>query len=300
MNLPNDISPGLNVQPTQVPQMITNPPMQAVYIVQPTQVPQFVLPQSGVIVPPNLVSNQVPYSETETFIPLTLPEDPNNNRKYLYDVMMNRLYSREYTVDSCLWLNQAFDLFKTHWTYYMCWSVIYMAISIISSWLPPLIFLLYPLFAGLWFATFNIIRTTGSNKLEARDFLQGYKKFFPIITITLIQSFIFVVGIICFVLPGIYFGTTLCFAVHLYIEYYKSDISITDSLKLSHAVVKKQFFQILGYSAIMVLVALSGILCFGIGFLVTLPIATISTCYAVRDIFGLRDHHLYCIEHNIP
>jgi len=208
--------------------------------------------------------------------------------------------AREYSVDSLLWLSQAWELFKLHWKYYIPWGFLNFVVLICTIWIWPLIFVLYPLSAGLWFATFNVIRTTGSNKLEALDFFQGFRWIGPLAIIFIFQGATIGLGLLLLILPGLYVLSCIAFSGHLYLEYCKEDIFVMDSIKICYLVCQKKYWHILGFICINTLVCFSGVLLFGLGLVITVPLSCIATCYAVRDIFGLRDHHRYCIEHNLP
>jgi len=202
-------------------------------------------------------------------------------------------------VENVLWTSQAIELFRAHWPYYVSWGILYTLIIAITIWV-PFIPLVIPLSAGLWYATFNLIRTTGSSKLEIKEFLQGFKWILPVIMISLIEIICVGVGLVLFIIPGIYLLVCLQFALILFMEYYKEEVHPMDALRISLVVSRKKFFPLLGFLCLNSLLCMSGLLLFGIGLVVTIPVAHIAQCYAVRDIFGLRDHHRYSIDHNLP
>jgi len=234
----------------------------------------------------------------EDHVPLIIDHKPSSEN--YKELITQRLYRREYSVDSILWISQGIDLFRIHWKYYSLWGLVYFLILLLTIFFPFFIILVVPLSAGLWYATFNLIRTTGSSTVKKQDFVQGFRWIIPVFILTFSEVIIILIGLLLLIAPGIYLTVCLQFALIFLMEYYEEDISAVDSLKICFAVCKHHFCPLLGFLCISQLFCLSGALLFGVGLIITVPIAHIAQCYAMRDIFGLRDHHRYSIDHNLP
>jgi hypothetical protein len=236
---------------------------------------------------------------TDDKVPLII-DKPSSCVVTYKEVITQRLYRREYTVDSFLWLGQSIDLFRIHWKYYSVWGLVYLLVIVLTILFPPFIILVVPMSGGLWYATFNLIRTTGSSTIKKQDFFQGFKWILPVFGITFLQIVLILMGLLLFIAPGIYLAVCLQFSLIFLMEYYEEDISVFDSMKICFAVCKNHFCSLLGFLCLCELFFVSGILFFGVGLILTVPMAHIAQCYAMRDIFGLRDHHRYSIDHNLP
>jgi len=206
-----------------------------------------------------------------------------------------RLNDREYHVDTRGWIVEALALFKRHWQYYVPWGVLVTAVCVISYYFVPVLLLNVPLTAGLYYATLNLIRTTSTGVVQPKDFLQGFIKLLPVFAVFLLSTLIIIAGLVVFVVPGIYAAVVLDFAIHIYLEYSEENIGILDSLQISYTVVHKKFWKLLLFHIALAGVLILGALLLGVGIIVAFPVAYIATCFAFRDIFGLKDHHQYSL-----
>eukprot|EP01124_Arcella_intermedia_P005975 TRINITY_DN13505_c0_g1_i1.p1 TRINITY_DN13505_c0_g1~~TRINITY_DN13505_c0_g1_i1.p1 ORF type:complete len:291 (-),score=30.94 TRINITY_DN13505_c0_g1_i1:32-904(-) len=256
---------------------------------------------SGSQVYVGLPDGTLPYAAPQVGYPADASQVETENRtSEMRTTMINRLYNREYTVSGLLWITQGYELFKENWKIYLPWGILYFAVSLASGWFPPIFLLAIPLQVSLWYATFNAIRTTGAAPLHYSQFLEGMKLCLPFFLLTLLQALVVAVGLICFILPGLHLLFSLSFAGPIYLEFKSVGITIDDSLKISLHVVRKNLWAIIGFILLNSLMALGGSLLLLVGAFATLPISQIAFCYATKDIFGLRDHHEYCILNNLP
>lgn len=151
-------------------------------------------------------------------------------------------------------------------------------------------------YAGLIAVGCDLIRTTNpALRIHFLDFLPSFFVAMPIYLILIFKFVSIGLGLLLFVIPGIYLAVTLQFAVPLYVEFHRDEMTMLDSLLISRALVHKQFFKMALFMLAVLFGGLSGFLLLGVGLFVTLPISTLAVCFALSDIFGLRDTHLYAV-----
>lgn len=141
-----------------------------------------------------------------------------------------------------------------------------------------------------------MIRTTNpSLNVKFSDFIPSISLLLPVLAIYSLKFLFIFIGFIFLTVPGVYLAVTLQMAIPLYIEFHRDEMTIIDSLVISLSLVRKKFWAMLLFLLLSILIGFGGVLAFGIGLFVSLPIAALSVCYAISDIFGLRDTHLYAV-----
>ena len=88
------------------------------------------------------------------------------------------------------------------------------------------------------------------------------------------------IGLILFVIPGIYLAIKYMFALVILID--EETISATDALKKSSDITLGVKWSLFGFLLLLILINLIGIALLGIGLLVTIPISTFATVYIFR------------------
>jgi len=136
----------------------------------------------------------------------------------------------------------------------------------------------------------NIVRTNGNLPApNALDGFKGYLVFFPTLLVEIIMVLLLALGFFLFVIPGLYFAIAASFSVLIFLEYHQLGLSQWQSIKVSVSLVNKDFCSILGFLMLSNVVIFLGVLCLGVGILVSLPVAMLATVCAFRDIVGFSD-----------
>jgi len=117
--------------------------------------------------------------------------------------------------------------------------------------------------------------------------------YIPLLVISIAYTLASGVGFILLIVPGIWALVALSFASFIYLEYHDCGIRVFDSFVLSSKVVNKKFFQVMLYFLLVWLFSLSGVLLFGVGLFITIPVGSISCVLAFNDMFGLNRAHRF-------
>jgi hypothetical protein len=227
------------------------------------------------------------------------------------------------------WFKQGWDLYKEHWAYYSVFELAFWIIYLLTSTDEieeadkfPIFALLggllgwvaWPLRFGYFVAGANIVRhRTETNQTEPVPFVvshlfRPFYVYFPLLWLLILYGLAVTFGLICFIIPGLYFGISFAFAPLLYLENHHlpnyfdpqaaSRFGILDAFSVSRRVVTKYFFQVLLF--FLVALGINLIASFLIILpLVTLPVTCLASVFAYRDLFGLQPHrgvdtHCFC------
>jgi len=219
----------------------------------------------------------IPLQTFDNKIPSGSPPIPRNIKEILLE--------KDYEVEICKWFTDAWVLFKQNIPGFMLITVIQIVLIYISNVFGGL--LAWPLSFGYFIASTHALRSGEYPKL--RHMLgQGYLLFFPLFLITIVMGACIIAGFFFFIIPGIYIMIAFSFGSYVYLEYRPQNVRFWDSLMISMKMVNKHFFWITLFIICKLLLAASGLLFFGVGFLVTYPIACISVATAFNDIFGVN------------
>jgi hypothetical protein len=286
------------LSPTPQPYIITDPntPLVSNYG-PPQQQPVYVVTNVGQQVP---LMNQPGYPNQPdvNFTQVSFPQGNYHNSEELY----KQLTMRNYHANPCNWISQGWTFFKMHPGFHICWTLILMGLSIVPQLFTNINFYVFiTLFViSFFFSQFyiygilmilkNIVRTNGNLPApNALDGFKGYLVFFPTLLLEIIMVLLIALGFFLFIIPGLYFAIAACFSVLIFLEYHQLGLSQWQSIKVSVSLVNKDFCSILGFLLLSNVVAFLGILCLGVGILVSLPVVMLSMVCAFRDVVGFSD-----------
>lgn len=91
--------------------------------------------------------------------------------------------------------------------------------------------------------------------------------------------------IFIFILPGIYLSVAYSW-VYPFIVFYK--LPAWEAMEMSRQLITKKWFTYFGYSLVMGIIAVSGVLLFGIGVIFTIPLIAIAPYTAFADVTELN------------
>jgi uncharacterized membrane protein len=141
-----------------------------------------------------------------------------------------------------------------------------------------------PLTAGYTFVVLAILR---GQPFTFNDFFKGLtnKYFLQIFLISLVGGLLTALGFLFLILPGIFLAVCYTFAIQFAVDW---DLEFFDALETSRKFVMKQWVQVFILLLALFVLNLLGILCLGVGILVTAPLSICIVISAYDDLAGNR------------
>lgn len=180
-----------------------------------------------------------------------------------------------------------FDLeqvFRKSWEMYLKQPILSMAFTLLifSLQIMALVYLdkfvfLYalllapPLYSGFYLVAFKI---SGGQQVIYPDFFSGFSYYLPTILIWLVGQVLVSLGIFALIIPGIYLAVAYNFAVLMAIF---GGFDFWTALEESRKLITVRWWKFFVYTLIILLINLGGILTFGLGLLVSVPVTFYST-----------------------
>ena len=191
-------------------------------------------------------------------------------------------------------LGKSWDMFKAHWLFLLMILGITLVSQVIISGLEKatqdmmgisLLVSIATFLVSLWIS-FNFIKlylhlidTNTEGKIsEAFSFSQS---FWPFLGASLLFTLMFVVGLLLFIVPGIYWALKNQFYGELIVD---KKMGALESLKKSSEITKGVKWQLLGFGFVLVGVNILGALALGIGLFVTASISSVAYFMVYRKL----------------
>jgi len=113
------------------------------------------------------------------------------------------------------------------------------------------------------------------------DLFSQYRLFFSYFFATLLYNLIVVLGLLCFVIPGIFLGVRLSFFRYFIID---KNLKIGESLKESWQITRGNFWNLFLFYLLCGLIGILGLICFFIGLFWAIPTTEIATAFIYRKL----------------
>lgn len=153
----------------------------------------------------------------------------------------------------------------------------------------------YQILYTLFFAPMGIaILITGARRacgasIPLSIWARYYKKL-PSIAVTIVLSYIMIlIGLVFFVLPGIYLAIAYTYSTTLVAE---KNMSPWQAMEASRKAIHKRWFSMFGFMLLMTLFIMISIIPLGIGLIWTMPMAIIAYGIIYRNMFGMEAESL--------
>ncbi|MBW2273117.1 MAG: hypothetical protein JRG96_07590 [Deltaproteobacteria bacterium] len=142
--------------------------------------------------------------------------------------------------------------------------------------------LIYPLLAGIML--YSIKRAAGDPAAAFSDNFACYDRTFSIIGLLIVQTVLVLLGMLLFIIPGIYLSVAYGLAFPLLVE---KNMGVWEALETSRKAVTQCWFRFWGLWIVMSVIALGGtVVTLGIGLIWLGPMAMLCFGVAYRNIFG--------------
>lgn len=115
------------------------------------------------------------------------------------------------------------------------------------------------------------------------DFWNRFGVYFKMLGANVLYTLLVLVGLVLFIVPGIYFAIKFGFYPYMVVDKGAGPI---DALKLSSKATEGVKWDLLGWFIVAILISLAGVLVFLVGLLAALPIVWIAQAYIYRKLIG--------------
>ncbi len=129
-------------------------------------------------------------------------------------------------------------------------------------------------------------RVNNGAGIEISDYFKGFEKFGELLKLNLLIFVVVLLGLALLIVPGIYFAVSYVFA-HFFVWFF--DIEPTEAIRLSRKTVSGNFGQIFLLFLILGGINFLGILAFGLGVLITMPLSFCVAYAAFDDLIGISN-----------
>jgi len=92
------------------------------------------------------------------------------------------------------------------------------------------------------------------------------------------------IGLVLFIIPGIYLAVAFTFGLPLVVE---KNMSPIEALKVSRKVVHYKWFSFAGFLLLGMVIVVVGAIALLVGLVWAIPLVTLAWAMAYRDIFGI-------------
>jgi predicted Ser/Thr protein kinase len=138
-----------------------------------------------------------------------------------------------------------------------------------------------PLMGGLYLYFLAKIR---GQRAKVDLAFSGFSKLFVQLMLAgLVTALLSGLGLLCFILPGIFLAVAWKFSVPLVAD---KGFEFWPAMRLSMTAISKHWWKFFGFVIVSALVNLAGLLCGCVGVFVTLPVTIAASMYAYEDIFN--------------
>lgn len=197
---------------------------------------------------------------------------------------------KDYTVNRSEYISRGWELFKENAGGFIGFSALTLFINIVLQFIPMLGFLVRtaifaPLVGGFYVVAFKMIK---KQKAEFADFFKGFGFFLPLLLAGLLTGFFTIVGLILLVIPGIYLAVSYMFTFLLIVD---REIDFWQAMEISRKFVTKNFFSFFLFLLVLFLINVGGLLLFGVGLLVTIPLTLCAVAAAYDDLLGIETRY---------
>ncbi len=217
---------------------------------------------------------------------VTLPPQTNEESS---EASLDNYIARSRTLDIGSCVARSWELLKEHFWLLVGASALVFAISLAIGFIPFVgqvssRILSLALWGGLDWLFLKLIR---GEPADISDIFAGFQvNFLQLVLGGIVTSTLILLGLLCFILPGIYLTVAwLGFSPLLIMD---KRLDFWPALELSRKVVTKNWWTIFGLFLLTLLIVIAGVLALGVGLFVALPLATGAMVYAYEDIFNPR------------
>ncbi|MFO8054034.1 MAG: glycerophosphoryl diester phosphodiesterase membrane domain-containing protein [Bacteroidales bacterium] len=199
------------------------------------------------------------------------------------DKLQEKLNS-EISIDLKKSIIKAFDYFKAEPLLFFGFTALLLFLSIFTSRLQLFgalinVFLLPPLIAGYFTAARKM---DNGEKISLLNFFEGFNHWLNVFVGTSLSGLLILSGSFLLLLPGIYLAISYIFVIPFMVL---AGLEFWDAMEASRKLIAKNFWNAFAFVLGLLLLNLAGVMLFGIGVFISLPLTYLSIYAAFNNIF---------------
>ncbi|MFO8087118.1 MAG: hypothetical protein R6T91_04820 [Bacteroidales bacterium] len=202
-----------------------------------------------------------------------------------YRKQLEKKQTEGYQLDIRLILLKAVQYFKASPLLFFAFSAMVLSLNLFSMRAQPLgsiitVFVQPALMAGYYYVADKIDH---GQKITFYDFFEGFNSWVNIFVGVVLAGLLVAGGLFLLIVPGLYLAVAYVFLLPFLVT---ARFSYWEAMEASRKLVTKNFLNILGLVAALVLINFLGIMFFGVGILVSLPLSYLSIHAAFKTILN--------------
>ncbi len=185
-----------------------------------------------------------------------------------------------YTVKTEVYIRRGWEILLKRIDYF----ILFTLILFVGSSIPLAgLLIMQPLAAGLLLVAFYL---ASGREIVFENFFDGFKHFAGLVLFTLISGILIFFGLLALILPGVYLSVGYIFAP-FYIIFARMDF--WGAMESSRKLVHREWLSVFVFIIALALINLLGLLAFGVGLLITVPLSYCALYAAFDDIIGVSN-----------
>ncbi len=203
-----------------------------------------------------------------------------------HEKKVSELIAGGYQFDMGKYISEGWDLFQKNAGAFIGFTALVLVITGVFAFIPFIgsvgqMLLVVPLNAGFYIVAGKINR---GEHTEFGDFFKGFDHFGSLVLASLISGVLIVIGCILLIIPGIYLAIAYSLMVPMVVF---GRMEFWPALEASRKIISKNWFSFFGFAIVLGLINLLGIICLGVGILVTIPLTYCAVFSAFNHIVGV-------------
>ena len=200
----------------------------------------------------------------------------------------NELGEKGYYFNKVYYFQKAWKLISPYWLILSAFTALYVSFLYFALRNPDFgqiaqMIIAGPISAG-YYLTINKIRK--GEYISFGNFFDGFKMFMPVMIVSMLSGLIISIGMLLLVIPGIFFSVIYLFAMPLVVF---DKLDFWAAMESSRIIITKNFTEAFLFGLMIVGVNILGLLAFGLGVLITIPLSYAVILMAYEDIYNFEE-----------
>ncbi|MFN8288481.1 MAG: hypothetical protein U0V74_17115 [Chitinophagales bacterium] len=204
---------------------------------------------------------------------------------------IERMTREGYNVNGSAYISEAWEIFKKFPGGFIAFIFVTYAITIVIGLIPFGSFANIAISPCLGIGLVIVVRKIMYGEpYEFGDFFKGFNKITELFVMNLLGAVMLILAFICLIIPGFYLA--IAYGFMNYFTYFFFDGSYWNTLERCRKFMSKQWFEFFVFFLLLGLVNLAGLICLGVGLLVSVPVSMIALFVAFERLIGTQEEEV--------